>query len=142
MAAHGLPETAFAIEVISTSGDRIQDRPLVEVGGKALWTRELDRCLLAGETDLSVHSMKDVETVRPDALAIAAMLERADQPVPGVGALQHGGDLQRLRPQRLHVLHRMDAEIGAPVGQRPVQFLRPERLAAQFGQRAVLDHVS
>ena len=49
-----------------TSGDRIQDRPLAEVGGKALWTKELDLALLAGETDCSVHSMKDVESERPD----------------------------------------------------------------------------
>ena len=63
---------------ITTTGDLIQDRPLAEVGGKALWTKELDRALLDGRTDLSVHSMKDVETVRPDALVIAAMLERAD----------------------------------------------------------------
>src|SRR5687767_7865859 len=75
-ASHGWPEAAVEIVPITTSGDRIQDRPLAEVGGKALWTKELDRCLLAGETDLSVHSMKDVETIRPGALAIAAMLER------------------------------------------------------------------
>jgi hydroxymethylbilane synthase len=63
---------------ITTSGDRIQDRALAEVGGKALWTKELDRALAEGRTDLSVHSMKDVETIRPDTLVIAAMLERAD----------------------------------------------------------------
>lgn len=63
---------------ITTSGDVIQDRPLADVGGKALWTKELDRCLLDRRTDLSVHSMKDVETFRPEALVIAAMLERAD----------------------------------------------------------------
>ena len=63
---------------ITTSGDMIQDRPLSEVGGKALWTKELDRCLLDGRTDISVHSMKDVETLRPTELRIAAMLPRAD----------------------------------------------------------------
>ena len=63
---------------IATSGDAIQDRPLAEVGGKALWTKELDLALVEGRTDLSVHSMKDVETVRPESLVIAAMLERAD----------------------------------------------------------------
>ena len=63
---------------ITTSGDMIQDRPLSEVGGKALWTKELDRCLLDGRTDISVHSMKDVETLRPAELRIAAMLPRAD----------------------------------------------------------------
>ena len=77
-AAHGLPDDAFAIVPLTTSGDRIQDRALAEVGGKALWTKELDRALLAGDIDCAVHSMKDVETIRPVAIAIAAMLPRAD----------------------------------------------------------------
>lgn len=77
-AAHGWPQGSVAIHAVKTSGDRIQDRPLAEVGGKALWTKELDLALLAGETDASVHSMKDVESARPDTLMIAAMLPRAD----------------------------------------------------------------
>lgn len=76
--AHGWPDGSVAILPVRTSGDRIQDRPLAEVGGKALWTKELDLALLAGETDCSVHSMKDVESGRPGTLMIAAMLERAD----------------------------------------------------------------
>jgi hydroxymethylbilane synthase len=71
---------------ITTSGDVIQDRALAEVGGKALWTKELDRALLDGRTDLSVHSMKDVETLRPETLVIAAMLERADTKDRLIGA--------------------------------------------------------
>lgn len=78
VAAHGWSEHAIEICPVKTSGDRIQDRPLAEVGGKGLWTKELDQYLLEGETDLSVHSMKDVESVRPDALQVAAMLPRAD----------------------------------------------------------------
>src|SRR3954471_23156442 len=77
-AAHGWGRGPIEIVPITTSGDIIQDRPLAEVGGKALWTRELDACLADGRTDLSVHSMKDVETIRPDIFVIAAMLERAD----------------------------------------------------------------
>jgi hydroxymethylbilane synthase len=77
-AAHGWGEDAIEIVPIRTSGDRIQDRLLAEVGGKALWTRELDRALEAGEIDFAVHSMKDVETVRPSEIAIAAILPRAD----------------------------------------------------------------
>ncbi|HEY6916680.1 MAG TPA: hydroxymethylbilane synthase [Allosphingosinicella sp.] len=77
-AAHGLSDADIEIVPITTTGDVIQDRPLAEVGGKALWTKELDRCLLDGRTDISVHSMKDVETIRPAALIIAAMLPRAD----------------------------------------------------------------
>lgn len=76
--AHGWASGAVIIQTVRTSGDRIQDRPLADIGGKALWTKELDIALLAGETDFSVHSMKDVESDRPDALVIAAMLERAD----------------------------------------------------------------
>jgi hydroxymethylbilane synthase len=76
--AHGWPEGTVVILPVRTSGDKIQDRPLAELGGKALWTKELDLALLAGESDCSVHSMKDVESERPNTLAIAAMLERAD----------------------------------------------------------------
>ena len=77
-AAHGWSEDAIETVVVRTTGDRIQDRPLAEIGGKALWTKELDRALLAGEVDACVHSMKDVETVRPAEIRIAAMLARAD----------------------------------------------------------------
>ena len=77
-AAHGWSDDRIEIVPITTTGDVIQDRPLAEVGGKGLWTKELDRCLMEGRTDISVHSMKDVETIRTDALTIAAMLPRAD----------------------------------------------------------------
>ena len=76
-AAHGWPREAMQVVVITTSGDRIQDRALADLGGKALWTKELDRALLAGEIDCAVHSMKDVETIRPETIRIAAMLPRA-----------------------------------------------------------------
>lgn len=75
-AAHGWDDEAIEIVPITTSGDRIQDRPLAALGGKALWTKELDAGLLGRRTDISVHSMKDVETVRPDRLGIAAVLPR------------------------------------------------------------------
>ncbi|HXG98949.1 MAG TPA: hydroxymethylbilane synthase [Sphingomicrobium sp.] len=76
--AHGWARGTVRILPVRTSGDRIQDRPLAEVGGKALWTKELDLALLARDSDLSVHSMKDVESERPQSLLIAAMLPRAD----------------------------------------------------------------
>lgn len=76
-AAHNWTEEQIQIVPITTTGDVIQDRSLAEVGGKGLWTKELDRCLMDGRTDLSVHSMKDVETIRPPELLIAAMLPRA-----------------------------------------------------------------
>ena len=75
-AAHGLADDAIALVPITTSGDLIRDRPLAEFGGKALWTKELDACLIEGRTDMSVHSMKDVETIRPAQLGIAAVLPR------------------------------------------------------------------
>ncbi len=63
--------SADSVEIvpIRTTGDRVQDRALAEIGGKALWTKELDRALLDGEIDCAVHSMKDVETIRPAAIA-------------------------------------------------------------------------
>jgi hydroxymethylbilane synthase len=78
LAAHGWDGDAVEIVAITTDGDVIQDRPLAELGGKALWTKTLDVALIGGRTDASVHSMKDVETLRPDALMLAAMLPRAD----------------------------------------------------------------
>ncbi|UZK65173.1 hydroxymethylbilane synthase [Sphingomonas sp. M1-B02] len=77
-AAHEVAPDDYEIVTIRTTGDKVQDRPLAEIGGKALWTKELDRALLAGEIDCAVHSMKDVETERPEAIRIAAMLPRAD----------------------------------------------------------------
>jgi hydroxymethylbilane synthase len=76
--AHGWGPELIEIVSITTTGDQIRDRPLAEVGGKGLWTKELDRALAEGLTDISVHSMKDVETIRPDSFTIAAMLPREE----------------------------------------------------------------
>ncbi|RED17056.1 hydroxymethylbilane synthase [Parasphingopyxis lamellibrachiae] len=78
IAAHGLNEADIAIVPVKTTGDRVQDRPLAEIGGKALWTKELDRALGDGTIDCAVHSMKDVETIRPADIVLAAYLPRAD----------------------------------------------------------------
>src|SRR3546814_7848094 len=78
VAAHGLDPEALVIVPMTATGDRIQDRALAEVGGKALWTRELDAALDAGVIDIAVHSLKDVETLRDARFALAAMLPRAD----------------------------------------------------------------
>ena len=77
-AAHGWAPGVAEIVIISTTGDRVQDRPLAEIGGKALWTKELDAALIDGRIDCGVHSMKDVETLLRDGIALAAMLPRAD----------------------------------------------------------------
>ena len=78
MAAHGLPEEAFEIVVIRTTGDRVTDRPLGEIGGKGLFTKEIEDALLAGDIDIAVHSMKDMPTVLPDGLVIPCLLPRED----------------------------------------------------------------
>lgn len=70
------PAGHVEIVPITTTGDRIADRPLAEVGGKGLWTKELDSALLGGEIDFAVHSMKDVEVVRPNAIRLAAIRPR------------------------------------------------------------------
>jgi len=72
------PDGWVQIVEIKTTGDRVQDRPLHELGGKALWTKELDRALLEEEVDFCVHSMKDVESVRPKEIHIAAVRPRGD----------------------------------------------------------------
>ncbi|MEO5613077.1 MAG: hydroxymethylbilane synthase, partial [Sphingomicrobium sp.] len=72
------PAGYVAIVPVKTSGDKILDRPLAEIGGKALWTKELDVALLAREVDFCVHSMKDVESVRPPEIHLAAMRPRGD----------------------------------------------------------------
>ncbi len=128
MAAHGWEDVQ--IVTIRTTGDRVQDRALAEIGGKALWTKELDRALLAGEVDACVHSMKDVETLRPDAIAIAATLPRADvrdrligassiaalpdKAVIGTSSPRRAAQLRRLRPDVSAVLFRgnVDTRLG------------------------------
>ncbi len=76
--ALGLEQASVILVPMLASGDKIQDRPLAEIGGKALWTKELERALVDDDVDLAVHSMKDVETVRPGIFQITAMLPRAD----------------------------------------------------------------
>ncbi|HEY1259029.1 MAG TPA: hydroxymethylbilane synthase [Stellaceae bacterium] len=71
---------ADAVEIVTirTTGDRVQDRPLAEIGGKGLFAKEIDAALLAGEIDLAVHSLKDLETRLPDGIAIGCVLSRDD----------------------------------------------------------------
>ncbi|MFB2533368.1 hydroxymethylbilane synthase [Paracoccus sp. p4-l81] len=78
MAAFGLPEAAFQIVVIKTTGDRVLDRPLKEIGGKGLFTREIEDALLAGDIDIAVHSMKDMPVLQPDGLLLDCYLPRED----------------------------------------------------------------
>lgn len=120
MAAHKLPEDRFEIVVIKTSGDKITDRPLADVGGKGLFTKEIEEALQAREIDLAVHSMKDMATVLPDGLMIGAMLPREDVrdafislKYPSLDAVPAGGRIgtSSLRRQAQVKLRRPDLEV-------------------------------
>ena len=98
------------------SGDKILDRSLAEVGGKALWTKELDHALANGEIDCAVHSMKDVETIRPEQFILAAMLERADIHdrligADSIDALAEGAVVGTASPRRKAQLLRIRSDL-------------------------------
>jgi hydroxymethylbilane synthase len=78
MVAHDMTEEQFEIVVITTTGDTVRDRPLAEIGGKGLFTKEIEDALLADAIDLAVHSMKDMPAMVPEGLAFAAVLPRED----------------------------------------------------------------
>ena len=131
IAAHGI---TVEIVIIKTTGDRVQDRPLAEIGGKALWTKELDHALLSGAIDCAVHSMKDVETVRPDAITIVAMLPRADVRDRLIGAasiadLPPGATVGTSSPRRRAQLLRLRPDLNI-VGFRGNVDTRLAKLAA------------
>jgi hydroxymethylbilane synthase len=97
MAAFDLPEEAFEIVVIKTTGDKVLDRPLKEIGGKGLFTREIEDEMLAGGIDIAVHSMKDMPTLQPEGLLLDCYLPREDvrdafvsPAMPGLAALPAG----------------------------------------------------
>jgi hydroxymethylbilane synthase len=77
-AAQGIAADSIELLVIRTSGDMVQDRPLTDIGGKGLFTKEIDQALIGGAVDLAVHSVKDLPTVLPLELAIAGYLPRED----------------------------------------------------------------
>ena len=115
-AAHGLADDAIEIVAMKASGDIILDRPLADVGGKALWTKELDRALVTGAIDFAVHSMKDVETFRPAEIVIAAMLPRADVRDRLIGAtdldaVPPGGRLGTSSPRRSAQVRRLRPDL-------------------------------
>ena len=115
-AAHNLPDDAVVLVPMLATGDKIQDRPLAEIGGKALWTKELERALLDDQIDIAVHSMKDVETVRADIFDISAMLPRADVHDRLIGAaslddLKHGARVGTSSPRRAAQLQRARPDV-------------------------------
>ena len=114
--AHHWLDGRVEIVPITTSGDKVQDRPLAELGGKALWTKELDQALLEGRTNASVHSMKDVESERPASLCLAAMLPRADVRDRLIGAdsieaLPQGATVGTSSPRRAAQLLRLRPDL-------------------------------
>lgn len=120
-AAHGWVAEAVELVPVLSSGDKVQDRPLAEIGGKALWTRELDQWLAEERIDAAVHSLKDVETWRPDSLTLAAVLPRADKRDRLIGA-----DSLRALPE--------GAVIGTSAPRRAAQALhaRPDCRVVMF----------
>jgi len=110
------PQIAVDLEIIKTTGDKIQDVPLAKIGGKGLFTKEIELAILAGEVDLGVHSMKDVPTEVPEGLVIGITTSREDprdafisrkyqalEEVPpggrlGTGSLRRRAQLLNLRP--------------------------------------------
>ncbi len=72
------PGTAVSLNVIKTTGDKITDVPLAQVGGKGLFVKEIEEAMLAGQADLAVHSMKDVPAELPEGLVLSAITERED----------------------------------------------------------------
>lgn len=104
-AAHGWSPDEIELVPVVASGDKVLDRPLAEIGGKALWTKELDAWLAEGKIDCAVHSAKDVETLRPAAFHFAAFLPRADRRDCLVGAksiaeIAHGAVVGTSAPRR------------------------------------------
>ena len=119
-AAHGWDEAATEIVVISTTGDRVQDRALAEIGGKALWTKELDAAMLDGRIDIAVHSMKDVETILREGISLAAMLPRADVRerligATSIAALPHGAVVGTSSPRRAAQLKAMRPDLSTQI---------------------------
>jgi hydroxymethylbilane synthase len=110
------PDGWVQIVTVTTTGDKVQDRPLAEIGGKALWTKELDRALLDGEVDFCVHSMKDVESIRPSEIHIAAVRPRGDVRDRIIGAesidkLKQGAVVGTSSPRRAAQLKRLRPDL-------------------------------
>ncbi len=116
VASHGVSHDDIEIIVIRTTGDKIQDRPLSEIGGKGLFTKEIEEALYDGSIDIAVHSMKDMPTVLPAGMEIGALLPREDArdaflspkhkdiaslphgAVVGSSSLRRAAQIKRLRP--------------------------------------------
>jgi hydroxymethylbilane synthase len=161
--AHGWEIERIALQVIRTTGDRIQDRPLADVGGKGLFTKEIDAALLAGAIDAAVHSAKDLPSIMPDGVSIAAYLPREDvrdalisaladaiEDLPhgatfGAASLRRQAQALRLRPDlkpallRGNVETRLSKAEGGAVGATLLALAGLKRLGLAHRARAILD---
>jgi hydroxymethylbilane synthase len=161
--AQGWEIERIALKVIRTSGDTIQDRPLAEAGGKGLFTREIDAALLAGAIDAAAHSAKDLPSIMPDGVVIAAYLPREDvrdalisaladtiEGLPhgatfGAASLRRQAQVLRLRPDlkpallRGNVETRLNKAESGAVGATLLALAGLKRLGLGHRARAVLD---
>ncbi|MDL2406271.1 hydroxymethylbilane synthase [Rhizobium calliandrae] len=119
MAAHGLPEEMFEIVVLTTKGDRIIDRSLAAIGGKGLFTEELEQKLTSGELDFAVHSAKDMATKLPQGLALSAYLPREDirdtvigRTAPRLIDLPHGATIGSASLRRQALIRRLRPDLN------------------------------
>ncbi len=112
---HGCAPADIAIKTFVTTGDKIQDRSLIEAGGKGLFTKEIEDALLASEIDLAVHSAKDMPAVLPDGLALVACLPREDARDCLIGAtrgsLTHGAVIGTSSPRRAAQMKRLRPDV-------------------------------
>lgn len=120
-AAHGIEVDAIDLQVIRTTGDMVQDRPLADIGGKGLFTKEIDQALIDGAVDIAVHSAKDLPTVLPLDIALAGYLPREDvrdafisRKAENLGALARGAVVgtASLRRQAMVRRLRRDLEVA------------------------------
>ena len=118
MAAHGLEADDFSIMPMTTSGDRIQDRPLAEIGGKGLFTKEIEEALLQGRIDIAVHSSKDMPVLLPQGLVMPFFLPREDPrdafigaTAPTVGELAPGAVIGSASLRRGALIRRMRPDL-------------------------------
>ncbi|QPC85972.1 hydroxymethylbilane synthase [Mesorhizobium sp. NBSH29] len=146
MAAHGLGEAAFEVVPISTSGDRIQDRPLSEAGGKGLFTKEIEEALLDGRIDMAVHSSKDMPTQLPEGLELACFLPREDprdafigRSVARIADLPHGVMVGSSSLRRQALIRRMRPDLQVVMFRGNVQ-TRLRKLAEGQVEGTLLAH--
>ncbi len=138
-AAHPELEDVLEIDAVKTTGDLVLDRPLSEIGGKGLFTKELDRALMDRRIDLAVHSMKDLETWLPEGMAIGCVLPRADPRdafislhVKQLADLPHGARVGTASLRRKAILLNMRPDLDVDIIRGNVQTRLGKLAAGEF----------